>query len=310
VSYIRQQMPLFVMICFGLASLSLSVATAQTSDSPYTESIEGLKRLAAESRVCRTETDSLRAIRDLLFDQADSIAVDRTRAIEAGDAASERDLLARGQVVSEAIQFLSASVAQRDHQCRSGLELFSAALTAYRHSAPASDSETLDSLLQVQIQLARTPAMTLSQLKAPRIAPDDTPETLRWKADFTQDLIDRIQRWRDAIAIERNRLAQRQRIRNEAANLLSDEQFLDPGAGSDLLSGGEAIAWREFEGELSSALSGMIQELIAQMAGDYEEATADEILSLTDDWLRSKFTELVNLAQYLEQTARRREIEP
>lgn len=306
-----QQRRLFLIASIGFLNLSLSISTAQTGiATPAAVSMDTLFELSAGNRYCRSEADSLRAIRDLLFNQAETIAVNRSAAIAAGNETEEKDLLARGQVVSEAIQFLSESIADRDQACRDGLERFDSQLATYRPNADRSEIASLDSLQQIHLRLARSPAMTLSQLNPPRIAPDDTPETLRWKADFTQDLIDRVHRWRATIAGERDRLAQQQRIRNEAANLLRDEQFLDPGASGDMIGGGGAIGWQEYEDELSGALSGMISELIVYLAGDYADASADEILSMTDEWLRRKFMELVNLAQYLEQMARRREREP
>jgi len=269
-----------------LAAFGLSIAAAAV----------GQPLDLTDWETCRDGLRADAARRARLTSIADSLAAQRRSAVDAGDAAREQRLLARGEAVADSLR--EAALAELAHEllcAERRRELRDAIETRL---APASGSER-DSLLALRDRVssgAVTPVRAEFDLVPPEL--DDPPEILRLKGGYARDLVDRADRWLERLGRERQRLVQ-ERLSAEAGGLVADQWFFDERAALRVQAGRPM--------EEGAAPPGFLGDLLR--GGGRGAPNALELVDALERWLREKRSELVALADTLERQAQRRESE-
>jgi hypothetical protein len=225
----------------------------------------------AEWQRCRQRADSLGAVRDRLFQSADSLALLRRAASALGDGSAEQLLLARGEALAESIRAVSAACLVQELRCE-----------RWGGSLPLR-----------------------AEFPVPTIDADDPPIILRQKAGYARDLTDRIDRWMETIGRERQRIEERRRLEAEARQLLLGESLFDEQSPLGIVGAAEPGIPEDY-----STTPGVLEGLMREMPGMSELGSPEEVLRLLEEWLFVRRDELVLKAVELEEEAACREREP
>jgi hypothetical protein len=251
--------------------------------------------LAAWER-CRegAQADAVRRAR--LTSIADSLAAERRSAVAAGDAAREQRLLARGAAVADSLREAALAALAHELLCAETRRVLLLEIDERLGTASGVGRDSLLALRDRVSAGAAAPVRAEFDLVPPGEA--DPPEILRLKAGYARDLVDRVDRWLERLAVERQRLT-RERLSAEAGGLVADQWFFDEHAALRV-EGGRAVAG-------GASAPGSLAELLRGTEGS--AANAMELVSAMEKWLREKRAELAGEADTLEQQAARRERE-
>lgn len=250
-----------------LASLLLALLVCAA----YPQAVDESRAEGASGReLCQERSDSLAAYRDRLILAADSLAGLQAAAIRRGDQDLERRLLARGEALADSMRAVSAAYLAQRLLC-----------------------QRLGGTLPLR-----------ADFPLPGAEEADPPMILRQKAGYARDLVDRIDRWLETIAAERDRIREL-RLAEELRRLVQDESVFGE-RGALEVGGGGALGILEEHPEAPGLLAMLLQEMPGMAAAERPE----DVLEALAGWLTARRGALIARAADLMSEAARRESGP